>query len=99
MQTARIDVRRLARALVFTLVAPLTLAIILDLSLDTLPLATLVASVIFIPLATVVVSRAALSELDKVIQAVAPLEGDSPEGLPDDEAAGEQGIRSADSAG
>lgn len=74
MQTVRIDVRRLAKALLFTLVLPLSLAIVLDLSLDTMPVATIAASVVCIPLASVFVIRAALSELDKVIQAVAPPE-------------------------
>ena len=72
----RIDVRRLARVLFFSLVLPLSLAIGLDFGLNTMPLATIVASVIFIPLAMVVVSRVALSEFDKVIQAVAPAEAE-----------------------
>ncbi len=55
-----------------TLVAPVFVALLLDLLLATLPLITMVVAVICIPLATFVVMRAALSELDRVIKEVAP---------------------------
>ena len=50
------------------------IAILLDYQLGLLPWVTIVASTIFIPLATVLVIRAALSEMDLLIQEIAPLE-------------------------
>lgn len=69
---AHIDWRRLTIRLVSTLIAPITLALILDWWLMTLPLTTMVVGLICIPLATIVVVRMALTELDRVIAEVAP---------------------------
>jgi len=60
-------------------VLPLTILILVDFALGWTPLLTIVASVIFIPLSSIIVIRATLSELDRVIQAVAPVELDSQE--------------------
>jgi hypothetical protein len=79
METVRINVRRLAALVLASLVAPLAIALILDLTLGWMPMATIAAAVIFIPLSTVIVIRATLAELEIVIQAVAPLEIEQPE--------------------
>jgi len=73
------NVRRLAMNVLVSLVLPLTILILVDFALGWTPLLTIVASVIFIPLSSIIVIRATLSELDRVIQAVAPLELDSQE--------------------
>lgn len=72
--TVRINIRRLLRGLVTSFLLPLTLAILIDLQFSWFPLVTIGATVIFIPLATVIVTRAALSEMDQIIQKLAPLD-------------------------
>lgn len=72
----RINVQRLAGILLASLLLPLGAALVLDLSLGWMPLLTIGATVIFIPLSTVLVIRATLAELDMVINSVAPLEPD-----------------------
>jgi hypothetical protein len=76
MATMRINVRRLATLVLSSLVAPLAVAITLDLSLASAPFFTIGAAVIFIPLSSVIVIQATLAELETVIRAVAPLEPD-----------------------
>lgn len=76
--TVRINVQRLLRGLVTSLIAPLLLAILFDWQLGWFPLITIGATVIFIPLSTVVVVRAALAELDQIIQQVAPIVVEAP---------------------
>jgi hypothetical protein len=68
----RIDVWRALKALLLTLVIPLSAAVIIDLSTGLLPMVTIVGVVVFIPLAAIVVGRILLSELDRVIALVAP---------------------------
>lgn len=70
----RINIQRLLRSVVVSLVLPLTLAVLIDLQFGWFPLVTIGATVIFMPLSTVVVIRAALSEMDQVIQELAPVE-------------------------
>jgi hypothetical protein len=72
----RIDLRRSLKALLLTLVIPMTLAVAADLTSGTLPFLTIAAVIICIPLATVVVSRTVLAEFDKVVALVAPPEPD-----------------------
>ncbi len=72
--TIRINVQRLLRSVVVSLVLPLTLAVLIDMQFGWFPLVTIGATVIFIPLATFIVTRAALSEMDQVIQKLAPLD-------------------------
>lgn len=72
--TVRINVRRLLRSLITSFLLPVTLAILIDLQFGWFPLVTIGATVIFIPLATVIVTRAALSEMDQLIQKLAPLD-------------------------
>jgi hypothetical protein len=74
-----INSRRLAKGILLSLVSPLTIAFLLDLSLGWGPLLTIGASIIFIPLASVIVIRATLSELERVIQEVAPIEPENQE--------------------
>jgi hypothetical protein len=69
----RINIQRLLRSVVVSLVFPLTLAVLIDMQVGWFPWITMGAAVIFIPLSTVIVVRAALSELDQVIQRVAPV--------------------------
>lgn len=76
MDSVRINIRRLITSILVSLVLPLGLAILLDYSLGWTPFTTIGASLFFIPLSTVIVTRVALAELDQVIQRVAPLEPD-----------------------
>lgn len=74
----RIDLGRGLRALLFTLVLPMSLVITTDLLLGSLPWLTIAGVLICIPLATVVVNRTILGEFDRVVALVAPpLEEDS----------------------
>ena len=68
----RIDVWRATKALLLTLVLPLSAAVLIDVTTGSLPMATIVAVVICIPLATIVVNRTVLAEFDRVVQIVAP---------------------------
>jgi hypothetical protein len=79
MKTARINVRRLTTLIFLSLLAPMAVAIVLDMGLGWMPIFTIGAAVIFIPLSSVIVVRATLAELEMVIQAVAPLEPDPQE--------------------
>ena len=58
----------------WSLLLPVAVAFAADAALGTTPLLAVVAAVVCIPLATVLVSRAALTEMGKVIQQVAPAE-------------------------
>lgn len=69
---AHLDWRHLSIRLLLTLIAPVSIALVFDWLLATLPIVTMVVGLLCIPLATVVVVRTALSELDRVIVEVAP---------------------------
>lgn len=71
--TVRINIQRLLRSVVTTFVLPMALAMWADWQLALFPLVTIGATVIFMPLATVIVIRAALAEMDQLIQKVAPI--------------------------
>ncbi|MCE7986600.1 MAG: hypothetical protein DYG89_35960 [Caldilinea sp. CFX5] len=71
--TVRINAQRLLRSVVTTFVLPMALAMWADWQLAFFPLVTIGATAIFMPLATVIVIRAALAELDQLIQKVAPI--------------------------
>ncbi len=75
----RIDLWRGLWALLFTLVLPMSLAVVADLLTGSLPWLTIAAVLICIPLATVVVSRTVLAEFDRVVALVAPPELDEDE--------------------
>ena len=66
------DLRRAIKALLLTLVIPLTAAVLIDVTTGLLPILTIVGVVICIPLATIVVNRTVLAEFDRVINLVAP---------------------------
>lgn len=70
----RINIRRLFIRLWLSFIFPMGMALLLDWQIGLFPWVTICASVVFIPLATVFVIRAALSEMDLLIQEVAPLE-------------------------
>lgn len=73
-QPLRISIQRLAKLVLLVLIVPLAAAYFLDNLIGIAPWATIVAIIVCIPLATILVSRAALHEMDKVIQVVAPSE-------------------------
>lgn len=62
--------------LVLVVVLPGVVAVGLDYSLGTWPIVTIVMMVIWFPLAVVLVNRATLDEMERVIQRVAPEAGD-----------------------
>jgi len=70
----QIDVKLLIQYILLTLVLPFVIAITVDLVFDFMPFFTIGAIVIFIPLSTVVVIRKSLMELNRVLDAVAPIE-------------------------
>jgi F0F1-type ATP synthase assembly protein I len=72
MQNARINVRRLAKRLLLSLVLPVLIAGIIDMTVGTYPWLIIAASVVCIPLATFVVIRTALAELDSLIRRITP---------------------------
>ncbi len=74
IMAVRINSLRLLRKVIVTLVLPVAFAMLLDRQLGWFPLVTIGASVIFIPLSTVVVIRATLAEFDRVIQQITPLD-------------------------
>ena len=57
-----------------SLILPMAIVLFADWQIAMFPWLTIGASMIFIPLATVIVIRAALSELDLLIAEVAPFE-------------------------
>ncbi len=81
---AHVDWQQLSIRLLLSLIAPVSFALILDWWLATLPLITMIVGLICIPIATVVVVRTALSELDRVIAEVAPLDAAVDENQPVD---------------
>jgi hypothetical protein len=81
--TARIDWRKLLVPSLFIMVLPTLMALVADKWLGTLPFITIAAIVICFPLATVIVLRIALQEMDRVIAEVAP----PLEWIPDEDAA------------
>jgi hypothetical protein len=70
----RIDVWRGIKALLLTLVIPVTMAVFVDVTTGLLPWLTIAAAIICIPLATIIVNRTVLTELDRVVALVAPQE-------------------------
>jgi hypothetical protein len=75
----RINLWRGVKVLLLTLVIPMSIAGIADVTMGTLPWLTIVAVVICIPLASVVVNRTLLAEFDRVVALVAPEEATEPE--------------------
>lgn len=79
----RIDLGLGVRALLFTLVIPVSLAVTADLLAGSLPWLTIAAVLICIPLATVVVNRTVLAEFNRVVSLVAPEKSDDWQESPD----------------
>jgi hypothetical protein len=73
---ARIDVRRLAKKLVLVVVLPGVIVVAADFWLGTWPVLTVVEMVLWFPFAVVLVNRATVEEMERVIQRVAPEPGD-----------------------
>ena len=74
MQNLRLDVRHLTKLVLFFAVLPLGIGIALDIATGLLPYITIVVGIIFLPLASFFLTRATLSELDRIIQQLAPEE-------------------------
>ncbi len=72
MSEARLNVRRLFSVLLLGVILPICAALLIDFSLETLPIATIAALVIFLPLGAIWLSRVSLSEFDRVIAEVTP---------------------------
>ncbi len=70
----RLQLWPLTLRLLLSLVLPVCVALLLDWSLGTMPWLTLATSLICIPLASVIVGGAALSDFERVIEQVAPEE-------------------------
>ena len=68
------DIWRLTRLVIISLVLPVLVAVVADYLLDTLPWITIMVSLVVIPLSSIVVIRASLVEFDKIIQDVAPVD-------------------------
>ena len=79
MQEPRVDIRRLLRVLLIAGIMPLTFLIWIDLASGYWPIFTLAGIAIFLPLGSFLVGRAALDEMNKVIEQVAPLGEESDE--------------------
>jgi hypothetical protein len=79
----RIRLTPLALRLGLALVAPVLLALLADWLLGWLPWLTLAAMLVCVPLATVLVSKAALRDLDRVFAQVAPPDEETPPARPE----------------
>ncbi len=88
--SVRINVHRVAKTLLLTLVIPVSAAILIDVFTGTLPVMTIVASLLCIPLSSVVVGRTLVAEMDRVISIVAPEAPD--EETEDRESENERGV-------
>jgi len=93
-RTPRLQTAPLFRSLLYTLVAPVGLAFMLDLLAGTLPWITLVVALICIPLASLIVGKAVLRDFERVLAVVAPPE--EPPAAPEE---GEHGGMPASSGG
>lgn len=75
----RLQVAPLLRRLLWALLLPVGLALLVDWQLGSLPWVTLAVALICIPLASVVVGRAALRDFERVLAVVAPLPAAQPD--------------------
>jgi hypothetical protein len=71
-KTTRIDWRKLLLPFLFIMVLPTISAMLVDFWLGSRPFATIIAIIVCFPAATVVVTKNALSEMDRVIAEVVP---------------------------
>jgi hypothetical protein len=95
----RIDLWRGARALLFTLVLPVSLALVADLLAGSLPWLTIAAVLVCIPLATIVVNRTVLAEFERVVASVAQPASEEQEGAGESPAADGTGDWAGDCTG
>jgi hypothetical protein len=70
--TPRIDWRKLLLPFLFIMVLPSVVAILVDYWLGSLPFITIVVILICFPTATILVTKTALREMDRVIAEVTP---------------------------
>jgi len=70
----RINIRRLLFALMTSFILPMLMVMLADWQFGLFPWLTIGTSLVCIPLATVIVIRTALSEMDLLIQEIAPFE-------------------------
>jgi hypothetical protein len=68
----RIHVRRLAVALIFSLLLPVGIAFLAELALGTWPGLTIGGSLVCIPVAAIIVGGMALQEMNRAVRLVAP---------------------------
>lgn len=68
----RIHARRLAVALVLSLLLPVGIALLADLTLGSWPWLTMGISLVCIPVATIVVGGMAVQEMNRIVRLVAP---------------------------
>lgn len=66
-------------ALIMGVIAPISVAFFVDSKLGTLPVATIVAIILFMPIGAIWLARVSLNELNQVIEEVAPRESDPEE--------------------
>jgi hypothetical protein len=88
MQEPRVDIYRLLRILLLAGIVPLVFLVALDLASGLWPILTLFGAVIFLPLGSYLVGRAALDEMNRVIEEVAPLVEESSDKRSDGEVSG-----------
>jgi len=74
MDSVFIDIRRLIQTLVLSLFLPLSIALSIDIFYGYMPFCTIFAVTIFIPLSTVIVIRTVLSQMDNMLQEIAPIQ-------------------------
>lgn len=79
MTTERINIQRLFKSLISALIIPMFVVAVVDYNLASLPLLTVIASLVLIPLSTIVVVRTILAELDRVLEIVSPADVDNGE--------------------
>lgn len=72
MNAARVDVWRLIRVLFFSTLLPLSTMMLVDYYSGLWPVLTIFSLIIILPIGTLLTSRAALDEMNKVIAKVAP---------------------------
>lgn len=59
-------------ALVIGVIAPISIAFFVDSKLGTLPVATIIAIILFMPIGAIWLARVSLNELNQVIEEIAP---------------------------
>jgi hypothetical protein len=76
MNGPRVDVQRLLKVLLLSMVLPLTAITFIDYFVGFWPFLTIISLTIILPIGTLITSHAALTEMNKVIAEVALPDGD-----------------------